>query len=203
MAPCPTTSVLAGRLPRTGLVVTPMRCALVSQCRVLRTHLRWMDCRRPKRSGCCIGLCGGRAPMLTDRCIWRIAREGLVLLPLLAACSSDPITLAPSTPETPWRIPPQSEGASPLAGGPAAAAVRVMGEVRQSSSTMTSSAANVVVAQRPSTVLADSAIVERNREYDLAALIDLAQRSNPQTREAWERARQAALAGGRVQRGDC
>ena len=55
--------------------------------------------------------------MLTDRWIWRFTREGLVLLPLLAACSSDPITLAPSTPETPWRIPPQSEGASAVAGG--------------------------------------------------------------------------------------
>ena len=31
------------------------------------------------------------------------------------------------------------------------------------------------------------------RSYDLAGLIDLAQRSNPETRDAWERARQAAL----------
>ena len=38
--------------------------------------------------------------------------------------------------------------------------------------------------------------VERDRRYDLAALIDLAQRNNPETREAWERARQAALAVG-------
>ena len=35
--------------------------------------------------------------MMTDRAMWRLAREGLVMLPLLAACSSDPITLAPST----------------------------------------------------------------------------------------------------------
>jgi outer membrane protein TolC len=137
--------------------------------------------------------------MLTDRWIWRFAREGLVLLPLLAACSSDPITLAPSTPETPWRIPPQSEGASPLAGGPGAAAGGGTGDAGQSSPTMTGGAANAAQAQRPANAVADKVTVERNRDYDLAGLIDLAQRSNPQTREAWERARQAALAVGLVE----
>ena len=42
-------------------------------------------------------------------------------------------------------------------------------------------------------------VVDTDKEYDLAALIDLAQRSNPTTREAWERARQAALAVGLVE----
>ena len=46
---------------------------------------------------------------------------------------------------------------------------------------------------------ASSLAVDLQREYDLAALIDLAQRSNPGTREAWERARQAALAVGLVE----
>ncbi len=41
--------------------------------------------------------------------------------------------------------------------------------------------------------------VDPTRVYALAELIDLAQRSNPQTREAWERARQAALAVGLVE----
>ena len=40
---------------------------------------------------------------------------------------------------------------------------------------------------------------EPGKQYDLPALIDLAQRSNPTTREAWERARQAALAVGLVE----
>jgi outer membrane protein TolC len=35
--------------------------------------------------------------------------------------------------------------------------------------------------------------IDPGRHYDLAALIDLAQRNNPETRDAWERARQAAL----------
>jgi outer membrane protein TolC/uncharacterized membrane protein YccC len=38
--------------------------------------------------------------------------------------------------------------------------------------------------------------VESGRTYELAELIDLAQRTNPETRVAWERARQAALAEG-------
>src|SRR6266404_2711911 len=164
MAPCPMTSVLAGRLPRTGLAVTPMRCALVSQCRVHRTHLWWMDCRRPTRSDCCIGLCGGRAPMLTDRCIWRIVREGLVLLPLLAACSSDPITLAPTTPEAPWRIPPQSDSASSLAGHPAGVGGVTRDAGPGGSPTMTGGAANVAKVPRPSTAPTDRVTVEHNRE---------------------------------------
>jgi len=41
--------------------------------------------------------------------------------------------------------------------------------------------------------------IDPARVYSLAELIDIAQRSNPQTREAWERARQAALAVGLVE----
>jgi outer membrane protein TolC len=44
-----------------------------------------------------------------------------------------------------------------------------------------------------------NSLVDPAKEYDLPALIDLAQRSNPQTREAWERARQAALAVGLIE----
>ena len=42
-------------------------------------------------------------------------------------------------------------------------------------------------------------MIERNHRYDLAELIDLAQRLNPETHEAWEQARQAAQAVGLVQ----
>src|SRR5689334_73015 len=52
------------------------------------------------------------------------------------------------------------------------------------------------------TLTSDTAVeaaIDTNKEYDLSSLIDLAQRSNPQTREAWERARQAALAVGLVE----
>ncbi len=43
------------------------------------------------------------------------------------------------------------------------------------------------------------ASIEPNHRYDLAELIDLAQRLNPETHEAWEQARQAALAVGLVE----
>ena len=44
-----------------------------------------------------------------------------------------------------------------------------------------------------------AAPIERDHRYDLAELIDLAQRLNPETHEAWEQARQAALAVGLVE----
>jgi outer membrane protein len=47
---------------------------------------------------------------------------------------------------------------------------------------------NSFAARAPS----PSPLIERTREYDLAALIDLAQRSNPNTRADWEAARAAA-----------
>jgi len=41
--------------------------------------------------------------------------------------------------------------------------------------------------------------IDPDRQYDLPELIDVAQRVNPETRIAWERALQAAIAGGLVQ----
>jgi outer membrane protein TolC len=41
--------------------------------------------------------------------------------------------------------------------------------------------------------------VETTKRYDLAGLIDLAERTNPETQEAWEQARQAAAAVGLVE----
>lgn len=43
---------------------------------------------------------------------------------------------------------------------------------------------------------ADEPAIDSGRAYELAELIDIAQRSNPETRIAWEQARQAALAVG-------
>src|SRR5262249_56391358 len=41
--------------------------------------------------------------------------------------------------------------------------------------------------------------IDPQKRYELTELIDLAQRLNPETRVAWERARQAAMAVGLVQ----
>jgi outer membrane protein TolC len=41
--------------------------------------------------------------------------------------------------------------------------------------------------------------IDRQKRYDLVELIDLAQRLNPETRVAWEAARQAAIGVGLVE----
>jgi outer membrane protein len=98
------------------------------------------------------------------------ARRGVVLLVLLAplAWASDESKLAPASPDKPWVIPSPAE------------ASRMLTWTRNGSG-----------------IEQDSGIpIERDRRYNLADLIDLAQRNNPETRGAWEQARQAAFAVG-------
>jgi outer membrane protein TolC len=96
----------------------------------------------------------------------------LALLPL-AACATRRLALAPATPDRPWAI--STSYATPPAPGMAPGTAE----------------------DRPEAVARENAVaIEPGRRYDLAGLIDLAQRHNPETREAWERARQAALAVG-------
>ena len=58
----------------------------------------------------------------------------------------------------------------------------------------------LMAATRPSAAPArNSVAIDPNRSYDLASLIDLAQRSNPQTAAAWEQASQAASGVGLAQ----
>jgi outer membrane protein TolC len=47
-------------------------------------------------------------------------------------------------------------------------------------------------AVRRAAALSDTAFAAPHKQYDLAALVDLAERENPKTREAWEAAREAA-----------
>ena len=103
----------------------------------------------------------------------------MLLLALLspAAWAFDASELAPATAEKPWVIPSPAE------------AVRRIEESNKSPG-----------LRRPVEFEAGNAVaLERNHRYDLAELIDLAQRLNPETHEAWERARQAAQAVGLVQ----
>jgi len=101
---------------------------------------------------------------------WRWALLPAVLL--LAACTNTS-DLAPSTPTKPWLIqpPPIMERTSDA-----------------------DAAADTASKPRETAVSIDPA-----RTYDLPNLIDLAQRSNPETRDAWERARRAAFAVGLVE----
>jgi outer membrane protein len=107
------------------------------------------------------------------------SRVSVALLALLSPTVSafDASELAPATPEKPWIIPSPAE------------AVRQIEESNQRSG-----------SRRPDEFEAGNTVaIERGHRYDLAELIDLAQRLNPETHEAWERARQAAQAVGLVE----
>ncbi len=108
----------------------------------------------------------------------RGARFGIALIMVLAlrVWAAD-LSLAPPAPDKPWPLPSPAEIA-------ARASVVVHGPLRRPSDAMEQ---------------AESVAVEHGRHYSLAELIDLAQRINPETREAWEEARQAALAVGLVE----
>lgn len=94
----------------------------------------------------------------------------------LSGCAADAINRASSSPSKPW--------------------------VAQSSvhSGKHPGAADFSVPVEPQLALiSDPVSIDASRAYDLAALIDIAQRSNPGTRHAWEVSRQAALASGMVE----
>ncbi|HLZ66991.1 MAG TPA: TolC family protein [Aliidongia sp.] len=110
----------------------------------------------------------------------------------LAGCATDRLALAPASPERAWEIPPSFDDLPPPGSRPAAR--------NPSGATTAPAAANPAPATAENrTPRGNSVAIDRSRRYDLAGLIDLAQRNNPETREAWEQARQAALAVGLVE----
>ncbi|MGE4368777.1 MAG: TolC family protein [Burkholderiaceae bacterium] len=88
---------------------------------------------------------------------------------LLAGCAGAPLDRAPASPDRPWQSPQTV---------PSGVHVSV---------------ARVMQAQEPEQG------IEKGVPLGLPQLIDLAQRLNPQTRQAWNQARQAALAVGMVE----
>ncbi len=89
-----------------------------------------------------------------------------------AVWAADESQLAPAAPERPWVIPSQVGGV----------------ESRSLWGRGGYGAEN-----------GDAIPIDDSHPYDLAELIDLAQRNNPETRDAWEQARQAAMAVGLVE----
>jgi outer membrane protein len=105
----------------------------------------------------------------------------------LAACATDRLDLAPSTPSQPWVIPPSFDKLPPP-GAPAP------DRVSPGATSTPNAAAPTASTEYASAIPNGNGVsIDPNRHYDLAALIDVAQRNNPETRDAWERARQAAL----------
>jgi outer membrane protein len=109
---------------------------------------------------------------------------GLQALPL-AGCATWAIDMAPSTPDRPW-TPATSPGGEIIAGERPSEASASKTYVLPSNQSL----ANVPPA---------SGELERSRPYSLPELIDIAQSRNPVTRNAWDDARNAALAAGIVE----
>jgi outer membrane protein TolC len=93
----------------------------------------------------------------------------LAVVLMLGGCAADRAGMIAPAPERPWTV-PNSTTYSAIAPGQSAPA-RPAGEPA-----------------------AGPPPVEPGKTYELAELIDLAQRTNPETRIAWERAREASLA---------
>ncbi|MGU3574956.1 TolC family protein [Brucellaceae bacterium C25G] len=100
---------------------------------------------------------------------------------LLGGCATDALELAPSSPDKPWLADKDAK------------------KTKQTADSQSNSA-DFGLTPNPELALINTPVsVDNNRSYDLPALIDLAQRSNPTTRNAWEHAKQAALAVGMIE----
>ena len=106
----------------------------------------------------------------------------LVWLPL-AGCATSALNMAPYRPDAPWNPATTADGAI-VAGVPPPP------DQQASGSYVLPSNANLAGVPPPASDL------ERRRPYTLPELIDIAQSSNPVTRNAWNDARNAALAAG-------
>lgn len=113
----------------------------------------------------------------------RPANPRFLILPFIIAlslsgCATDALKLAPEAADKPWKENKKGDTTRNFAGDEK----------------------DFSVPANPELALISSPVsVNTQSEYNLAQLIDLAQRSNPATRNAWEKARQAALAVGMVE----
>lgn len=112
-----------------------------------------------------------------------LGRLATMALSTLAGCATNRLDLAPPRYDQMWPIP-----AAPSNELRAATTPGVRGD--------TAAPGAEPGATTVDPALSNEAGIRNGQIYDLAELIDLAQRNNPETREAWERARQAALAVG-------
>jgi outer membrane protein len=116
----------------------------------------------------------------------RMVVLGLLIGAGLAGCASTSLVLAPEAPDAPFK--------------PASASVPD-GEVPPSSLPLTTRSGARDFGLPPMEglpLVSPPPTIEPTHTYSLAELIDLAQTNNPETRVAWEHARQAALAVGIV-----
>ncbi len=144
-------------------------------------------------------------PLLGRNPILKCYRTLMLLTGLaLAGCVKDRLALAPSAPEQPWVIPHRL--VTPSQPSTVPSATSTPGNTESPASSHSAKAEDYGMAEFPEAhwdkgeaTKGNTVGLDRARHYNLAALIDLAQRNNPETREAWERARQAALGVGLVE----
>lgn len=103
-----------------------------------------------------------------------------------AGCAANAIHLAPTAPDEPWTPNPDTQTLSILPAPPSTTSPPPTNRPADFSIPVNEQLGN----------MSDTVAIDKNRRYGLAELIDIAQRSNPDTRASWERARQAALAVG-------
>ena len=107
---------------------------------------------------------------------------GFAVVLALAGCAENALKLAPVSPSAAWQ-PSDDSGPAVLPGEPA--------------QPLPGMRSNYAVPANPAAAeLAPPPQLVAGRAYELPGLIDIAARNNPQTRIAWEEARQAALAVG-------
>jgi outer membrane protein TolC len=126
----------------------------------------------------------------------------LTLLAGLSACATDEISRAPARPDQAWTVPQDSDYVSTLrqasrqdaarAGQPNLAPAGPAGQGAAGTTDEQGEQGQQDNAAAPQ----NRAQIELGRRYTLPDLIDIAERLNPETREAWEKARQAALSVG-------
>ncbi|HTO44553.1 MAG TPA: TolC family protein [Burkholderiales bacterium] len=97
---------------------------------------------------------------------------------LLSGCATDREVEHAPTPEQSWTVPNTATYSAIAAGNSSASAT---------------AAEHSSAAPSPGQQGSGPPAIDPNKAYELAELIDIAQRTNPQTRVAWERAREAAL----------
>jgi outer membrane protein len=117
---------------------------------------------------------------LSSRMATVAAVTGALVAPL-PGCATWAVSHAPAGPDRPWTIPPNSEYTAALRDATAGAPHDAGPDVPPPKA-------------NPDAAPQNRVSLDSGRNYELAALIDLAERHHPETREAWEQARQAALA---------
>ncbi|MFG1403637.1 TolC family protein [Xanthobacter sediminis] len=118
----------------------------------------------------------------------------------LGACALSALDTAPSAPSEPWTPPAPAASAEAVSRQETPAQGRGGPQEQAGAGAAVAPVRDFSVAPEPAVAeLKATPDIARDRPYGLSELIDIAQNQNPQTRVAWQQARQAALATGMVE----